>query len=428
VGVTADTIKVATWCQNPAKPNDYQDFVNFLNQRFEFYGRKIVASCHNWSAGADAPTARADADAVVAEGDFASTFYLNGDAGLYFYDQLARHNIVVSATQNDFLTQSWMASRPTVFQYEMSVDNVFANLGQFTCDWLAGKAPTHMGAAQATKPAKRKFGIYFTYGENESSVSTVPLKQALAQCGESVDSNSEVDLLAADASPQAQQQAAVKFATSGVSTVFCLPANVATQCGSVQRYSTQQNYYPEWIFSSYGIADRQYDFKLFQFPTEQMANTMGITATPRQINPQNEPWWWAMHGGNPGQTNDGSVATDYFEYLEYHSWLLLASGIQMAGPNLTPQTFAAALQRTQFPNPITPEMEGAVGFASGSHAMTTDSAVWWWNNAARSPYAGDSPGTICYFNHGQRFASGSWTAMAGPDPLFPASGACDSGG
>ncbi len=308
----------------------------------------------------------------------------------------------------------------------MAVDNVFSNLGQFSCDWLAGKAPSHMGQGQLNKPATRKFGIYFTYGEADSSVSTAPLKAALAQCGVTIDSNSEVDLLAADASTQAQQQAAIKLASAGVTTVFCLPSNVAAQCGSVQRYATQQNYFPEWIFSTYGIADRQYDPKVFQFPAEQMANTFGITVTPRQLNPQDEPWWWAMHEADPTQVNDGSMQTDYYEYLEYHSWLLLASGIQMAGPNLTPQTFADGLHRALFPNPITPEMEGAVGFANGSQTMTTDSAVWWWGGSNRSPYSGDNPGALCYWNHGARIASGGWTKLAGPDPLFGPT--CDSGG
>lgn len=427
IGVTKDTIKVATLCSKaPNKNGDDQDFATFFNRRFEFYGRQIVLDCHGWSATADAPTARADANAVVANGDFASTEYPNGDAGLYYYDELARNHVVAGATLNDFLTQNWMSQRPSVFQYEMSVDNVFSNLGQFTCDWLAGKPPSHMGGTALNKPTTRKFGIYFTYGATDSAVSTAPLKQALAQCGVAIDSNSEVDLLASDASAQAQQQAAVKLASAGVTTVFCLPSNVSAQCGPLQRDSTQQNFYPEWIFSTYGIADRQYDFKLFQFPAEQMANTFGITVTPRQINPQDEPWWWAMHEANPTQTNDGSTVTEYFEYLEYHSWLLLASGIQEAGPNLTPQTFAAGLQRALFPNPITPEMEGAVGFAGGSHSMTTDVAVWWWNNTARSPYTGDNPGTICYFNHGQRFNASSWARINGPDPLFNPT--CDSGG
>jgi hypothetical protein len=131
-----------------------------------------------------------------------------------------------------------------------------------------------------------------------------------------------------------------------------------------------------------------------------------------------------MSQGNPGEVNDGSDQTEYVEDLQYHSWLLLAAGIQMAGPDLTPATFEAGLERAAFPNPVSPLYEGAVGFNGGNHGMTLDSTVWWWNNAARSP----SAGSICYFNHGQRIPNGAWTPMDGNTLLFPAGGACDSGG
>jgi hypothetical protein len=99
----------------------------------------------------------------------------------------------------------------------------------------------------------------------------------------------------------------------------------------------------------------------------------------------------------------------------------------MAGPRLTPQTFSVQLQRTVFPNPVTPIHAGAVGFLGGSHSMTTDATEWWWSNTAVSPWTaqGDTQnGAICYVNHGARHGITDW--QPGQPDLFQ-QGPCDSG-
>jgi hypothetical protein len=148
--------------------------------------------------------------------------------------------------------------------------------------------------------------------------------------------------------------------------------------------------------------------------------------TPRQIKSTNEPWWWAESEVHPGATNSGGDYPNWNNLLDYHDLLLIASGLQMAGPHLTPTTFTRGLQKAAFPSPYPePNMEGRVGFAGGSHAMTLDAAVWWWSNVDRSPYTDESTGAICYYQHGARFLSGRWQKIDGPDPLFQ--GPCDSG-
>jgi hypothetical protein len=104
-------------------------------------------------------------------------------------------------------------------------------------------------------------------------------------------------------------------------------------------------------------------------------------------------------------------------------WMLLslASGIQMAGPNLTPSTFQHALQQTHFPNPYSPQMEGAVGFDGGSYAMTTDAALTWWSDSAAGPYPDGGTGTWCYVAHGRRYSLADWPS--GPPGFFQ--GPCD---
>lgn len=106
----------------------------------------------------------------------------------------------------------------------------------------------------------------------------------------------------------------------------------------------------------------------------------------------------------------------------YQSLLVLASGIQMAGPNLTPETFARGLQSQAFPNPEHPLRAGNVGFAR-NHSMTNDVAEIWWNETARDPYGDGGPGAHCYIDGGARRTAGRWPS--GDDAYFAPP--CDSG-
>lgn len=161
-----------------------------------------------------------------------------------------------------------------------------------------------------------------------------------------------------------------------------------------------------------------------QGPADQMANTFGLTFHPRQINPLLEPFNQALQEGD--RTQAPVTATTVEARLEvYRALLVLASGIQMAGPNLTPQTFRDGLRKAAFPNPLTETRAGAVDFASNGFSMTADGAEWYWSNTDIGPYydSKNRPGTICYVDGGRRHALGSWPK--GGDPFF--TGKCDSG-
>jgi hypothetical protein len=161
------------------------------------------------------------------------------------------------------------------------------------------------------------------------------------------------------------------------------------------------------------------------FPAEERRHIMGLTFQPRQVDEFNSYAVLAQE-----QTTDGA----YIGYdsssasvlnPDYRWMLLLASGIQLAGPHLTPESFARGLQQADFPNPDNPQRVGKVGFQSGRHGMTIDGAEMWWGEGAHPPYSdADWGGSLCYSGHGRRYQLGEWPD--GPDDLF--STPCDSGG
>jgi hypothetical protein len=161
--------------------------------------------------------------------------------------------------------------------------------------------------------------------------------------------------------------------------------------------------------------------KLYGIP-EQLRHTFGLTMIPRQIKLTDAPSWYAGKEGDP-TFNDGGQWHGAVRNEMYRALLILASGVQMAGPHLTPETFEAALNRTVFPNPDHFTLPGKVSF-QGDHTMTEDVAEWWYDPAATSPYGDDGPGSMCYVDHGVRrkitdFPIGDGALFTPP---------CDSGG
>ena len=95
----------------------------------------------------------------------------------------------------------------------------------------------------------------------------------------------------------------------------------------------------------------------------------------------------------------------------------------MAGPNLTPQTFEAGLQRTLFPNPgsgAAPYYQAHVGFTD-DHVFNDDAALVYWNPTAVSLEDG-LRGAFCYVNPGTRYSLGNWPSA--PLTLFNTSAPC----
>jgi hypothetical protein len=270
----------------------------------------------------------------------------------------------------------------------------------------------------------RKFGLYFYNNDSYVPATPKPLKDRLAACGAAIARQDDFEFVN-NGGGSYVQQAVTSWNADGVTTAICLGGD-DTLCPFVMNGAVADQYYPEWISTTFGVGDRNFAWHIWGAPETELKGLFGLTFTPRQLAPLNEPWWWAAHEGDPSIPYTGSDAISWQNSFEYHSFLAIAAGIQMAGPNLTPATFMRGLQRAEFPNPPSANMEGAVSLAGGGHTWTQDAAVWWWSPTARSPYSDEQAGTVCYYEHGARFAPGDLRPLPpGQDPLFR--GTCDSG-
>src|SRR3546814_11613166 len=83
----------------------------------------------------------------------------------------------------------------------------------------------------------------------------------------------------------------------------------------------------------------------------------------------------------------------------YYQMYILAIGIQLAGPNLTPETFQAGMYA--YPGGVGPR--GTWGFGPGDHPPTDDYREIWWDPDRTSPPT-HKPGAWVQINGGPRWA------------------------
>ncbi len=412
-GVTGSEIRVAM--PDYAEGRD-RALEAFFNSRFEFYGRKmrLVQCCKE---GADPEDQQAAATAADEEEHvFASADY--PEEGFVYYQELARRKLVAVSNQPNFTSSILDRHRPYIWQYPMEVDRMFANLGEWACNRIVGRDAEFAGRSDVTdmSQSERRFGIVLWTYQPEADISWEPLEQELERCGATADPKLRYNFRDEGVfNQETATNAALQMKQAGVTTVLCLCQPIAM--GQMQRAATGQSYEPEWVILTYLLSDYNFMIQSFVDAPNQRERIFGLSFIPKQVPLSDNPSWWGVREGDPDQGGSGNATSVGGTPLNinYRALLLLASGIQMAGPNLTPESFAAGLQRATFPNPDHPIMAGDVGFGGGSHAMTTDAAEIWWSDDHRGPYS-EGSGTYCYVDGGVRHQKGAWPT--GPGSFF----------
>ena len=447
-GVTRDAIYVAVPTPNGFN-TEYAALQNFFNKRFEFYGRKIVFEYCSPAAGSGSQGSGDDqnqtADAAQAAAGcgggpkpFASTFY-QFDNGRYYNQIMAcRYKVVTVGSWEPYDTTYMNQCAPYLYNYPMASQDMFTRLGDWACARLAGRnAVLASGSTGPGRPnlntTKRNFGIFLAPYTSDDPVATrsaldgmvnrlhacgvdVPAKQIIINPVGETAPGQAVD-------PASANNAILQMEQANVSSIFCLCGTFPY--GALARAASSNNYHPEWIGSTFGNIDQVVIQELSAAPQDETRSLFGLTFVPRQINPLLEPYNAAFEEGDPS-LGAKTTSADYSNFTQvYRPLLLLASGLQMAGPHLTAQSFLAGLRRAQFPNPITKIHAGAVDIPSDRYSFTRDAAEWWWSNTARGPYSDDQAGkgAICYIDGGARHELGTWPRSY---PNY-GSGACDSG-
>jgi len=442
-GVTANEIRVVIPCDPPTENGgncaqdaslDIKAFTAFFNERFELYGRKLKVIRYNIHKPLTVTNMIADAQAIEALKPFAVLDYLGGTADVtgtsaVFFRELARRKILsiqglqLEAGTTNVTQAELQAQAPYAWTYQPTTDMILTTIGDLVCSNLVGRPPWFDVEQVPAKPEPkvRKFGIAFPRVPSSSANLDIgPLTRRLDTC--------KAPYVTAAYEPTEHESRGSnaivsKFHTDGVTTVVPLAAPFPFM-SNFQQPASQEAYFPEWITSNIYGSDAQFvALNLFGNPDEKM-RTFGLRS-------DNKPRLQALTYNYQAVKEYDSNYTCCDRRGFYQGFLLLASGIQMAGPDLTPQSFERALFRTSFPGNATagaaPDWQSRVAFGPGDHTMQGDFGFQSINQNEQNNDQAAFSGAYCNVERGVRFGPGELNrplrffkagAGAGPDPCY----------
>jgi hypothetical protein len=167
--------------------------------------------------------------------------------------------------------------------------------------------------------------------------------------------------------------------------------------------ANEQSYNPEWLSAGLAFADQDIVSQLID--QRQWSHAFGIA-----YNAESEPMGRSFPYAAYKQVRPNDEPAFGVEEA-YYQLYMLAIGIQMAGPNLTPETFEAGM----FAYPGGSGPRGAWHFKPGDYTPTDDFRELWWSPDAVSPQ-NNQPGAWVQLNGGQRYLPGQ--VPKGPAPYF----------
>jgi len=426
-GVDANTIRIGLADGQP----ETVYWTQFFNDRFQLYGRQIqTVGVKCGSNGTDNPQATMvkDANDIAAT---ANVFAVIGcpDAGgreRYFFDELARDHIVSVTAQMDLRTEAdYQQFQPYEWNYYPSYDVDERNLATQACQLRDQGRPAY---TPPSVTGKRSFGLVYTTYPDSSSIDLHYLLDGLQSCGitvaskdvlpvEYVPTNSGSDVgfqQRSTTSTQQAEQAVAQLGGDGISTVLFMTHS--SDSIQVMQAADSASYHPEWM-TGYFDYNTAWNPEGPNPPADQWDHAFGFDYQNKLVAPPLNPWYQAVMAEN-------STYSWPYAPLRYNGWycyemeLLLASGLQMAGPHLTPQTFQQGLWNTHFPNPPSPYFEGTVGF-DHDHTWIKDRPLVWYSAESTGPWG--QSGVWCYVNQGRRYTDAT---LPGGYPYF--SGSCES--
>jgi hypothetical protein len=427
-GVTADTITVALYETQPdplqqaifqsngsdeslaAELRTVQAYADFFQSHYETYGRKIrIVPIKASGSPDDDVSAKADAVRVATELHAFASF---GGPSLTtaYADELARRGVLclgecVLAETSDFLR----TRAPSVWPTLPAPDQAAIAWAQFVTSQLSGKPASHAGDPRLRRQTRR-FGIVrFDDGTGVFDATAAQFKATLAQrrVGVAVDLKYPFDL------SQAQAQSRTLIAslkTARVTSVVVAADPIFPSF--LTKEATAQGYFPEWILLGYAYTDtavfgRTYDQR-------QWAHAFGVSALPARTDPSVDQFATILQW----QTGKPPEAKTYPILVQAPT--IFFTGVHLAGPDLTAETFRDGLFRYPSDRPGAPNLLhtswGNHGIWPGTDYTWDDdfTVIWWDPNASGLDEVGSpGKGLYRYALGGARYLPGRWPTDVG---------------
>jgi hypothetical protein len=346
-GVTADEIIVAVYDAELSEavrdaqdrtgvttPEESEQIENRLkvvrayNDLFETYGRTVRVELVGASGSAsDEAAARADAIYIAEEiGAFA---VVGGPTGTNAYaDELAERGVICLCTASQPI-ENYLNWAPYVWSGLMSSTQGYVHRADFIANRLAG-APAQYAGDPALQEQERTFGlVWYETADGAYAAGVRFFEERLAEYG--LELTTSLSYIAGGNAEEDAQAIITRLKSDGVTSVVFAGDPFMPQ--NLTRQATLQDYRPEWIITGSTGTDSSTLARLYG--QDQWANAFGISYLLPPVDPD-----YTQREGNLVSWHLGEELTSYPGIFD---WGRLFTGIHLAGPNLTPETFRDGL-------------------------------------------------------------------------------------
>jgi len=382
----------------------------YFDNHFQFYGRKLNIEFFNGQGSITnellgSGQQQADADAVTAAQQLHAFAELNGVTEPYDVALAGQHVLSFGAP---YLSADFMGQYAP---YMWSLDTESNDVVQATSDLylksLAGGDATYAGGSLQGQP--RKVAIIAPSDPWYQTAAQSAVQEAAA-AGHPITDNIQYQLNLSTLSSQAADVIS-QLQNDGITTVVCgcdpvFPVYLTSR-------AAEQGYYPEWVVAGVALTDQDIVGQLFD--QSEWSHAFGVTFQGPTLPKEDTFGYAAYKQVNPGTEPANAVDIIYAQMYE------MAIGIEMAGPDLTPQTFEAGMRA--YPGSQAGASNAFYGtwlFPPGHYTPQTDWAFIYWDPNKVSAYD-DKQGA--YVVSSTRYQIGSYPG--GPLPLpsnFPITG------
>jgi hypothetical protein len=427
-GVTADTINVVLYQQQPdvlqqaffqatgsdaslaSEARTTQAYVDFFQGHYETYGRKVHLIVFRASGSPDDDVA-AKADAITVASQLHAFASFGGPSLTPAYaDELAARHVLclgdcVLAVSTSFVQQR----APYVWPTLATPEQASQDWAPFVYNQLNGRRAVYAGDA-ALRRQTRRFGVvHFDDGTGIFDEAYSRFAGSLAKHKTKIVSDNKYQLDLTQTQENARNIIA-SLKRANVTSVIMATDPLTPQF--LTKEATAQGYFPEWVLLGYAYSDtavfgRTYDQR-------QWAHAFGVTLLPTRTADNVDEFATILRW----QTGHLPEAKTFRVLVQ--APLIFFSGLHLAGPNLTADTFQAGLFRYPSNRPVIPTALhtswGRHGIWPGTDYTWGDDAsiVWWDPNISGPDEVGNSGrGLFRYALGGQRYLPGHMAANVG---------------
>lgn len=408
-GVTGDEIRIGVMMDITGAGPDgrYEDETDgdartwellgeYMNRHFELYGRRLVLF-NIEEPGDDEDTEQRERCRRAAED--IGVFAVIHEYGRAMADECSKRGIIV-LTRGHYVRRIHAERAPYLWTTWLDVDDAAEFGAEHLCKRLAGRTPYQTGDALIDYGSPRTFGaiLYndpFVIGAQERFVRLVR-----EQCGVVIDPVVRYEFAQAEAISTAVATLRAANGGRGVSTVIYLGELFSAAVYS--QLFDQQRYYPEIYLPAYGGFEASMFITRLYNPTV-WRNAFGISLweIPRRF--ADLECRRALRSMDPDFSPNRATCE-----LAYQSLVQLSSAIQLAGPELTPETFTAALTDPSLCRSEPEPVWAITGCFRSDDWSYSDSAVeLWWDPLA--VHADGQRGAYLYPTPVQRWKLGQLT-------------------